>query len=244
VSNPRPLTAPDEAAAALERRRGRYLVLLSVTGLAGESIGSWLVLLSGYCPTGRSCLASGSVGAALVGAGFLAVIGVGVLGSLLLASGLAFLGVGAGGLVAGLQGAGWVGLVIGGEFFAMGLILVGLQQWQVYRRRRTEQEEAALWAVGSQGRAVILDVDDAGRRSGRGRIVTLMLRIDPGNGGERYDVQVEHLVGPGEQPQPGDLHLVRVDPGDRTRLVIGPKEEQPRPHGDGDGAGPDPRQEA
>jgi hypothetical protein len=91
-------------------------------------------------------------------------------------------------------------------------------------------------------------VDDAGRRSGRGRIVTLELRIDPGNGGERYDVQVEHLVAPGEQLQPGDLHLVRVDPGDRTRLVIGPKEEQPRPHGDGDGDGdgdrPGSRQEA
>jgi hypothetical protein len=44
-----------------------------------------------HCPTGSSCPVSGSVGATLVGTGFLTVIGVGVLGSLLLASGLAFL---------------------------------------------------------------------------------------------------------------------------------------------------------
>jgi hypothetical protein len=222
--NARPETASGNAAQALEQRRARYLTLLSVVGLVGEPVGTYLVLLSGYCPAGRSCLVSGSVGAGFVSVGLLAVIGVGVLGSLLLASGLAFLGVGAGGLAAGAQGAGWVGMVIGGEFFAMGLVFLGVQQWQLRQRRRADREDAALWAAGRPARAVVLDVDDAGRRAGRGRVVSLVVRIDPGDGGERYDVQLDHRIAPGEQPQPGDLHPVRLDPADPTRLVIGPKE--------------------
>lgn len=220
----RPETVPGDVEVALERRRARYLILLMVIGLIGEAVGTHFLLLSGYCPSGRSCLVSGSVGAGFVSIGLLAVIIVGVLGELLLASALAFLGVGAGGLTASTQGAGWVGAVVGGEFFAMGLILLGVRQWQAARRRRVEREEAALWASGRPGRAVVLEVDDAGRRAGRRRIVTLALRIDPGDGEERYDVQVEHWVEPGVHPAPGDLHAVRVDPEDRTRLAVGPKE--------------------
>jgi hypothetical protein len=213
----------DPAAEALEARRARYLVLLTVVGLLGEAAGSYLVLLSGYCPKGHSCLVQEAVGTVFVGAGFLAVIGVGVLGSLLLALALSFLGVGAGALAGGTQGGGWVGLVIGGEFVAMGLLLLGVQQWQARRRRRIVREETTLWRVGRPGRAAVLDVDDAGRRAGRMRIVTLTLRIDPGDGGGLYTVDVDHRVRPGSIPRPGDLHDVRLDPQDRTRLVVGPR---------------------
>jgi hypothetical protein len=222
--NARPETVPGDAEVALERRRARYLVLLTVFGLIGEAVGAHFLLLSGYCPGGKSCLVSGSVGGGLVSLGLLSVIIVGVLGELLLASALAFLGVGAGGLTASAQGAGWVGAVVGGEFFAMGLILLGFRRWQDARHRRVERDEAALWASGRPGRAVVIDVDDAGQRAGRRRIVTLVLRIDPGDGGQRYDAQVEHWAEPGEHPAPGDLHPVRVDPEDRTRIVLGRKE--------------------
>ena len=224
VNAPSVVAPGDPAAEALETRRARYLVLLTVLGLLGEAVGSYLVLLSGYCPRGDSCLVQEAVGAVFVGAGFLAVIGVGVLGSLLLALALSCLGVGAGALAGGTQGAGWVGLVVGGEFVAMGLILLGVQQWQARRRRRIAADEAALWQVGRPGRAAVLDVDDAGRRAGRMRIVTLTLRIDPGDGGELYTVEVDHRVAPGMVPQPGDLHDVRLDPQDRTRLAVGPRQ--------------------
>lgn len=220
----RPETGPVVAAEALEQRRARYLRTFTVTGLAGEAVGSYLVLQSGACPPGGHCLVQGAVGAGFVGAGFLAVIGVGVLGSLLAALALSFLGVGAGGLAAGARGAGWVGMVVGGEFLAMGLILIGVQQWQVRRRRRIARQEAHLWVRGLPARAVVVEVDDSGGRVGRARLVTLILRVDPGDGGQRYSTQVEHRVEPGRMPQPGDLHEVRLDPDDRTRLVVGPKQ--------------------
>lgn len=223
--NAGPETATAQTAAqALETRRARYQALFTAAGLVGLAVGSYLVLMSGYCPTGHSCLAQGSIGAGFVAAGFLAVIGVGVLGSLLLALALSFLGVGAGALVGGTRGAGWVGMVIGGEFVAMGLILLGVQQWQTRRRRRIAQDEARLWESGRPGRAVVADVDDAGRRTGRDRIVTLTLRVDPGDGGELYTADLEYRAQPGMIPRPGDLHVVRIDPDDPTRIVVGPKE--------------------
>lgn len=223
--NAGPETATTETAAqALETRRARYQVLFTASGLAGLAVGSYLVLMSGYCPPGHSCLVQGSIGAGFVAAGFLAVIGVGVLGSLLLALALSFLGVGAGALLGGTRGAGWVGMVIGGEFVAMGLILLGVQRWQTRRRLRIAQDEARLWESGRPGRAVVADVDDAGRRTGRDRIVTLTLRVDPGDGGELYTADVEYQAEPGMVPQPGDVHVVRLDPDDRTRIVVGPKE--------------------
>jgi hypothetical protein len=208
---------------AREHRQDRYLLLLTLVGLVGEAVGTHFLLLSGYCPAGSGCLVSGSIGGGLVSLGLLSVIGVGVLGDLLLASALAFVGVGAGGLTAGSQGAGWVGWVVGGEFFAMGVILLGVRQWQAARRRRVLRAEAVLWESGRPGRAVVVDVDDAGRRSGGRRVVTLELRVDPGDGGERFDVLLEHWLEPGSRPAPGDLHPVRVDPQDRTRIALGPK---------------------
>lgn len=222
--NAGPEIASSAVAVVQQRRRARYALLLSLVGLVGEAIGTHLVLLSGYCPAGHSCTTSGAVGAGALSVGMLAVIGVGALGNLLLASGLAFLGVGAGCLTAGTQGAGWVGMVVGGEFFATALILLGYGEWRAARRRRTDRDEEALWASGRPARGVILDVDNDGRTAGRRRIITLVMRIDPGGGGERYDVQVDRACEPGESPRPGDVHEVRVDPDDRTHLVVGPKE--------------------
>ncbi|HET9653839.1 MAG TPA: hypothetical protein VFP72_00660 [Kineosporiaceae bacterium] len=202
-------------------RRSAYTLALNLASLVLCTIGTDLVLVSGYCPAGRSCLAAGSAGAAAFGAGFACAAGALVAGGALVALGVLSLAAGMGGLAASVQGAGWVGGVIGGEFFANGIILLLAWRWTLRRRARFERERARLWVEGRPGRAVVVDVDDAGRRSGRSRIVGLLLRVDPGDGGERYTVEVDHHVGAEVPPRAGDLHEVRIDPDDPGRIALG-----------------------
>jgi hypothetical protein len=203
-------------------RRWTYNLALNLGSLVLVTAGTELVLLSGYCPSGKSCVVSGSVGATAFAVGLICTVGALLLGSALLALGVLSLAAGIGGLAAAVQGAGWVGGVIGGEFFANGVILLLAWRWSTRRRERLERERARLWVSGRPGRAVVVDVDDRGRRTGRSRVVGLVLRVDPGDGGERYTVEVDHEVGHQGVPEPGELREVRIDRQDPSRVAVGP----------------------
>jgi len=218
----------EEAPAVAEEgsglHRDRVAALLDLVALICCAFGTELVLVSGHCPAGETCLVSGAAGAGLFGVGFAVAAGALVLGSAVRTLGSLGLAIGIGGLAAGARGGDWVALVIGGEFAATGALLLAARRWTIRRWRRREREDRRLWLTGRPGLVVVLDVDDAGRRAGRSRWGTLVLRVDPGDGAERYTVEVDLPFGPAERPRPGQVHAVRIDPGDPRRLVLGPRE--------------------
>lgn len=205
----------------------RPAVTLAIAGMVSTATGTDQLLLSGYCPPGHSCLVTGSVGAVALGAGLLLALGSVLVGDALRGLGSAFLAVGIGGLTAGSRGAGWVGMVIGGEFAAVGLILIASAQWVAARRRGRGRAEAALWTRGLTAHGVVLEADDTGQKVDGKRIYTFTLRVRPGHDGDPFDAVLDHPIAPDDEVQVGDLYDVRYDPEDRRQLVIGSRIPDP-----------------
>jgi len=203
------------------------VAVFRVIGLAGCASAGYGIhgLVSGAACTASvtECpLSEGSGGgfvAPLV-VGILAAV-VGVIGGGFVVFGALFAGIGLGAVVAGLQAPSGefgraFGLLFGGMFTVVGLLVVAGVVWgSVAGRRR-----ALLLRTGVRAVGVVVDVQDTGVSINDNPSVRLTLDITPSDESPPFRTTLTHVVSRVRVPRPGDRLAVVLDPADRSHVVL------------------------